>query len=128
MRLNKLFFIASALLVLVATASTSCRKKADTLVKIIVVDSQTNAVVAGASVRLEASPSMGQVQKPVNENFPMESITNAAGEALFNFNEVYQLGQAGVAILDIVVSYGSDNGTGVVKVEQEATTEETVFI
>ena len=38
------------------------------------------------------------------------------------------LGQAGVAILDIVVTSSSGNGVGVVKVEQEETTTESVFI
>ena len=128
MRLNKIFFIASALLILVATATTSCRKKADTLVKVIVIDSETNAVVAGASVTLEANPSSGQPPKEPSTLFPMVSASNTSGEAVFNLNEVYQLGQAGVAVLDIVVTSGAGNGVGVVKVEQEVTTEETVFI
>lgn len=128
MRLNKLFFIASALLILTATTVTSCRKKADTLVKVIVIDAETNAIVAGASVILEANPSSGQPPKEPSELFPMESTSNSSGEAVFNLNEVYQLGQAGVAILDIVVTSSSGNGTGVVKVEQEETTTESVFI
>ena len=128
MRLNKILFIASALLIVFATATTSCRKKADTLVKVIVIDSETNAVVSGASVTLEANPSSGQPPKEPSDLFPMVSSSNTSGEAVFNLNEVYQLGQAGVAILDIVVTSGSGNGVGVVKVEQEVTTEETVFI
>jgi len=125
MRLNKLFFIAGALLIL---GATSCRKKADTLVKVIVIDSETNAVVSGASVTLEANPSSGQPPKEPSTLFPMVSSSNTSGEAVFNLNEVYQLGQAGVAVLDIVVTSGIGNGVGVVKVEQEVTTKETVFI
>tara|TARA_B110000285_G_scaffold70069_1_gene80671 strand:+ start:4652 stop:5038 length:387 start_codon:yes stop_codon:yes gene_type:complete len=128
MRLNKLFFVAGALLILVATAVTSCRTKGDTLVKVIVMNSQTNTIVAGASVTLEATPSSGQPPKEPSALFPMVSTSNSSGEALFNLNEVYQLGQAGVAILDIVVTSGAGNGAGVIKVEQETTSKETVFI
>lgn len=127
MRLNKIFFIVSALLILVAT-TTSCRKKADTLVKVIVIDAETNMNVAGASVILEATPSAGQPPKEPSDLFPMESTSNSSGEAVFNLNEVYQLGQAGVAILDIVVTSASGNGIGVVKVEQEESVSEIVFI
>ena len=128
MRLNKIFFIVSALLILVATTTTSCRKKADTLVKVIVIDAETNMNVAGASVILEATPSAGQPPKEPSDLFPMESTSNSSGEAVFNLNEVYQLGQAGVAILDIVVTSASGNGIGVVKVEQEESVSEIVFI
>lgn len=127
MRLNKIIFIVSALLILVAT-TTSCRKKADTLVKVIVIDAETNMNVAGASVILEATPSAGQPPKEPSDLFPMESTSNSSGEAVFNLNEVYQLGQAGVAILDIVVTSASGNGVGVVKVEQEESVSEIVFI
>tara|TARA_B110000285_G_C15040681_1_gene571636 strand:- start:489 stop:872 length:384 start_codon:yes stop_codon:yes gene_type:complete len=127
MRLNKIIFIVSALLILVAT-TTSCRKKADTLVKVIVIDAETNMNVAGASVILEATPSAGQPPKEPSDLFPMESTSNSSGEAVFNLNEVYQLGQAGVAILDIVVTSASGNGIGVVKVEQEESVSEIVFI
>lgn len=128
MRLNKIFFIVSALFILVATTTTSCRKKADTLVKVIVIDAETNMNVAGASVILEATPSAGQPPKEPSDLFPMESTSNSSGEAVFNLNEVYQLGQAGVAILDIVVTSASGNGIGVVKVEQEESVSEIVFI
>ena len=128
MRINKLFFIASALLIIVATTTTSCRKKADTIVKVTVINALTNEAISGASVILEANPSSGQPPKEPSKLFPMESTSNTSGEAVFNLNEVYQLGQAGVAILDIVVSSGNGSGTGVVKVEQEVTTKESVFI
>lgn len=128
MRINKLFFLASTLLIVLAISTYSCRKKADTIVKIRVIDSETNAVVSGASVSLIATPSPDEPPKESSDLFPMTSTSNTSGEAVFNLNEVYQLGQAGVAVLDIEVSSNSGVGTGVVKVEQEVTTEESVFI
>ena len=58
----------------------------------------------------------------------MSGITNDQGRATFDFNDVYQLGQAGVAVLSIEVVAGSETGQGVIKVEQEQTTEEIVFV
>jgi hypothetical protein len=51
-----------------------------------------------------------------------------AGEAIFNFNEVYQLGQAGVAVLDIEVEKGLLTGQGIIKIEAETTSEQIIFI
>jgi fibrillarin-like rRNA methylase len=56
------------------------------------------------------------------------AYTNLAGVADFNFNDVYQLGQAGVAVLDINASLNNKSGKGIVKIEQETTSTETVFI
>ena len=46
----------------------------------------------------------------------------------FNFNDVYQLGQAGVGIFNIRAIKGQQDGIGIIKVEQETTSEETVFV
>jgi hypothetical protein len=56
------------------------------------------------------------------------TTTNGSGEAIFNFNDVYQLGQAGVAVLNIEAQKDGLTGQGIIKVEQETTSEETVFI
>ena len=126
MRLNKLF-ITAAIFLMASMAFVGCRKKADTIVKVYVRDSG-NVAVPSASVTLLATPSPDQPPKEPSDLFPMTTTTNSNGEAIFSMNEVYQLGQAGVAVLDIEVVYGSDTGSGVVKVEQEETTEEVVFI
>ena len=55
-------------------------------------------------------------------------MTDASGKATFNFNDVYQLGQAGVAVLNIDATKDGKTGQGIIKVEQEETSEETVFI
>lgn len=101
----------------------SCRKKDDTIAKIYVLD-QNNSRVAGATVELigESSGGNGTLRDP------KVATTNEQGEATFNYNDVYQLGQCGVAIFKIKASLGGAVGNGIIKVEQEETTEETVFI
>lgn len=111
------------ILLFVATIS-SCRKKEDTIAIIQVLDSSSQKV-AGASVTLKGE-STTTPQKPVAL---MRSITtNSEGEAHFNFNDTYQLGQAGVAVLNIEVEKDGNISKGIIKVEQETTSRETVFL
>ncbi|HLP57113.1 MAG TPA: hypothetical protein VK151_18885 [Fluviicola sp.] len=109
----------------VVFSSSGCRKKKDTIAKIYVLDT-TNSYVSGATVRVKGESTTSQG----NQNVILDktTTTNASGEATFNFNDVYQLGQAGVAVLNIEASYGPLVGQGIIKVEQETTSEETVFI
>ena len=103
----------------------SCRKKEDTIAKIYVLD-QNNSRVAGATVELigeeTGEPGHGSIRDP------KVATTNEQGEATFNYNDIYQLGQCGVAVFKIKASLGGAVGNGIIKVEQEETTEETVFI
>ena len=127
MKLNKILFLSIALMG--AVAFMGCNKKLDTIAKIYVLDANNN-VVSGASVKLMPQSTLPQ-GVPANideEHWPMETTTNTAGEATFNFNEIYQEGQAGVVVVDITVSNGSQIGKGVIKVDQETTSEETVYI
>ncbi|MNE12325.1 hypothetical protein D3C87_09990 [compost metagenome] len=104
----------------------SCRKKADTIAKIYVLD-QTNSRVAGATVKLVGEDTGGN-QPHGSLRDPKVATTNDKGEAIFNYNDIYQLGQSGVAVFKIEASLGGAVGNGIIKVEQEETTEETVFI
>lgn len=123
--MNKVFFISLVALVGVASFS-GCRKKKDTIAKVTVKD-DANAVVAGATVVLFGQPSSPEYQGQVVTIYDTTE-TNSSGVAVFNFNDVYQLGQAGVAVLDIHAFTGTAEGTGIIKVEEEVTTEETVYI
>lgn len=107
--------------------SLGCRKKKDTIVNIYVKNT-SNTLIEGAYVVLSASSSTttGGTLNPEWENF--KTYTNSAGVASFNFNEIYQLGQAGVAVAKIEASKNGNIGNGVVKVEQETTSVETVYI
>ena len=104
--------------------SSGCRKKKDTIA-IIYVRDVANQLVAGAQVVVYGQSTINQ---PANVVLYDTTLTNTSGEAKFNFNDVYQLGQAGVAVLNIEASFGAAIGEGIIKVEQEVTSEETVFI
>lgn len=105
-------------------SSTGCRKKKDTIAKIYVRDTNSDAVV-GAQVVLKGESTV--TPSPPVVLFDT-TTTNGSGEAIFNFNDVYQLGQAGVAVLNIEAQKDGLTGQGIIKVEQETTSEETVYI
>ena len=104
--------------------SSGCRKKVDTIA-IIHVKNAGDEPVAGAQVVLYGQSTINQ---PANVTLYDTTLSNSSGDATFNFNDVYQLGQAGVAILNIKAKLGSAVGNGIIKIEEEKTVEETVFI
>lgn len=110
-----------------ALPSLGCRKKKDTIVNIYVKNA-SNEFVAGATVRLVAEPTQGQNGAIMEEWQNFNTQTNSSGMASFNFNEIYELGQAGVAVANVEATKDGATGYGVVKVEQETTSEETVFL
>lgn len=126
MKLNRLFAITLFALIGFTTI-VGCRKKEDTIA-VVIVKNDANEAVAGATVKLKAEGTQTEPASINTDIFPMTATSNSSGQATFNFNEVYQLGQAGVAVLSIEVVSGSATGVGVIKIEQEETTEEIVFI
>jgi len=122
------FIKRSTLLVFVAlvgiTFSSGCRKKEDTIARVYVKD-ETNTLVADAKVILYGKSTTNQ---PSNVTLFDTAYTTTGGYADFNYNDVYQLGQAGVAVLDINASFSNKTGKGIIKIEQETTSTETVFI
>lgn len=125
--INKVF-VASVMALLIAPTFVGCRKKEDTIAKIY-VRGTSNEAISGATVELMPTSTTSTPGQSINtDHFPMTSTSNSAGEAIFNFNEVYQLGQAGVVVIDIDVQKGAATGQGIIKVDQETTTEEIVFI
>ena len=126
--MNKLFSTAIFAVAIagmgVVFSSSGCRKKKDTIAKIYVRDTM-NAPVIGARVVLKGESTV--TPSPPVVLFDT-TTTNGSGEAIFNFNDVYQLGQAGVAVLNIEAEKDALSGQGIIKVEQETTSEETVFI
>ena len=120
--MKKLFFITSILVFSISL--NSCRKKGDTIANIYVKD-ETNTSVSGAMVILYGT-NTGNTPQVVAVFDTM--YTNAAGLASFNFNDIYQLGQAGVAVLDIKAQKLNKIGRGIIKIEAETINEETIFI
>ncbi len=103
---------------------TSCRKKKDTIANIYVRD-DNNAVVDNAMVILYGTNTAGTPQQVAVFD---TAYTNSSGMATFNYNDLYQLGQAGVAVLDIKAQKQNKVGQGIIKIEAEKVNEETVFI
>lgn len=120
----KKYILLGALAIAAVIAFEGCQKKEDTIAKIYVRDAEM-LLVPDARVILFGTSTTNQPSSVVLFDTTM---TNSAGEAIFNLNEVYQLGQAGVAVLNIDVNKDTKNGQGIIKVEQETTSEETVYI
>jgi hypothetical protein len=111
-------------LVIFALPFTSCRKKGDTIANIYVKDEE-NLNVSGAMVILYGTNTSNNPQQVAVFD---TAYTNSAGLASFNYNDIYQLGQAGVAVLDIKAQKLNKIGQGIIKIEAETINEETVFI
>ncbi|WP_430405698.1 hypothetical protein [Fluviicola sp.] len=105
-------------------SSTGCRKKKDTIAYIYVLDAQ-NARVVGAEVVLKGESTVQNSPPVVLFD---TAYSDGSGVATFNFNDVYQLGQAGVAVLNIEARKDALSGEAIIKIEQEKENEETVFI
>jgi hypothetical protein len=121
--MKSLFFLCIVALVAVVSVS-GCRKKKDTLAHVY-VKNNTNQSVDNAMVVLYGTNTAGTPQQVAVFD---TSYTNVEGLATFNFNEIYQLGQAGVAVLDIKAQKLNQVGIGIIKIEAEKLNEETVVI
>lgn len=108
----------------VVFSSTGCRKKKDTTASIYVLDANNQRVV-GAQVVLKGESTVPNSPPVVLFD---TTLSDGAGVAYFNFNDVYQLGQAGVAVLNIEAKKDALSGEAIIKIEQEQENEETVFI
>ena len=121
--MNKIIFF-SALFIVATVAVSGCRKKKDTIANIYVKD-DNNILVDQAMVVLYGTNTAGTPQEVAVFD---TAYTNVEGMATFNYNDIYQLGQAGVAVLDIKAQKLNKSGAGIIKIEAETTNEETVFI
>lgn len=114
------------LLIAISLTSTlfSCRKKKDTIANIYVRD-ENDKIVENAMVILYGTNTAGTPQQVAVFD---TAFTNTSGLASFNYNDLYQLGQAGVAVLDIKAQKQNKTGKGIIKIEAEKINEEIVFI
>ncbi|MCC6599363.1 MAG: hypothetical protein IT223_01665 [Crocinitomicaceae bacterium] len=123
---TKLRLVFGILLLVSFVGITACKKDKDTVAIVRVINSD-GLPVPGATVRLFSSPS--ENPPPPNAlRFDEKSVTNGSGQATFNFTEFYKKGQSGFAVLDIEAYKGGLYGTGIIKVEEEATSEESVKV
>ena len=101
---------------------SSCNKTKDTTARITVRDKNSNLVI-GAWVRVFGNSTT------TNTSIINDSIqSDSKGEAIFNYNKIYKSGQAGVAVLDITGRKGALYGKGIIKIEQEKESTETIYI
>jgi hypothetical protein len=114
-------------LIFASLAVLGCKKKQDTIAKVYVYDWNNNPVI-GCTVVLKGESSESTVTKKITVGDTLR--TNSQGEAIFNLNEVYQLGQAGVAVLNVYASQQTTGAkaTGIIQVEAEKTTSVNVVL
>ena len=120
--MKKITLIGTLLLFFVIISS--CVNKEDTIAKIEIRDENNDVVEQAMVVLYGTSTCNCPSQVAVSDT----AYTNAAGIATFNYNEIYQLGQAGVAVLDINAYKANRFGQGIIKIEAEVTNEETIII
>lgn len=119
-------FFGTLMIVCLLFAINSCKKDKQTIATVLVVNADGEPV-PGASVRLYAVPS--ETPPPPNAiRFDTTQVTNGTGKVSFDFSEFYKKGQAGFAVLDMAASKGAESGEGIIKIEEEKTTEETITI
>lgn len=114
-------------LALIMITFSSCEKEKETIATITVRSDSQGTIVPGAQVHLFAvgSPDIPQINEI---RFDTTGFTNASGKVSFNFTEFYKAGQAGFVVLDIEASKGDLYGSGIIKIEEETTSEETVYV
>ncbi len=125
--MKKIYFFF--FLILFAQIFTSCRKKKETIAHIYVRD-ETDNPVNEASVILYGTSTGNPIggNGPGFGNFRDTVISSSSGLAVFNLSELYQSGQAGVAILDIKAFKFNKLGIGIIKIEPEKINEQTITI
>ena len=117
--------IISAVVLAMGLGLGACNKEKATKAEITVLDTAGHAM-AGAYVKLYANP-----VHPLQADFSRltkEGTTGSDGKVIFDYSEFYKRGQAGFAVLDILAKKDSLKGNGIIRIEEEQTTDETVVI
>lgn len=118
--------LANALpIVALALGSTACNKEKPTTV-IITVKEEDGTPVSDAYVRLFANPI--PPLKPDLTRMLKEGMTGSNGTVEFDYTGLYEQGQAGYAVLDILTYRDTMYAEGIIKVLEEETNEETLFM
>jgi hypothetical protein len=127
--MKKVLFILLA--IIVAQTFTSCRKKKDTIAHIYIRDEADNPV-EDATVVLKGTSTGEPFGTPEGTiglvTLKDTVLTNSSGLAVFNLSKIYQSGQAGAAILDIEAYKLNRSGDGIIKIEPETVSEQSVVI
>ncbi len=127
--MNKVIFKSVGIIVfglLLSTGFHSCKKESPTTARITVLDTG-GLVFPNAMVRLYPTPS---TTDPHGEILIDDTLyTGPDGDCIFDYTDMFNLGQAGFTVLDIEVTSGDSMlGEGIIKIVEEETTEDTVII
>lgn len=126
--MNKIIAKTGIIVMLVGFLSIgmfSCRKESPTVAVITVLDT-SGIAFPNAMVRLYPTPTINPHPGIIIDD---TLYTDNSGQATFDYTDMYNLGQAGFAVLDIEVRSGDTlYGTGIIKIEAEETSEETVIL
>lgn len=125
-RHSTLILFASCLALSLSFVLAGCKKDKETIATVKVVNEDGDPI-PGATVRLYSVPSEDE-PRPNELRFDTTQVTNGTGLVTFDFSEFYKKGQAGFVVLDIEAYKGSLNGDGIIKIEEETTTEEVIEI
>lgn len=124
-KLNPFRALTGALvLTLSAVAFTGCNKPKPTKA-LITVQLEDGTKVADAAVKLYADPAY-----PLGDpsRLDMEKRTDGGGLAEFDYSDFYKKGQSGFAVLDILCTYDTLVGKGIIKIEEEKDNRETITL
>lgn len=113
--------LAIAVVTLVAPG---CNKKDDTIA-IVFIEDQNGMPITGAYVKLKGTPSIPGGDPT---RLDQEMITDVAGQARFDYTDIYHQGQAGFAVMDIITYKDSLVGEGIIKIIEEEEVQETVTL
>jgi len=102
-------------------ALQSCFKVDETIASVTVLNA-AGTPVPGAEVHLFKFGNDGPAR------FDTTQFTNGSGIASFNFSDFYEAGQSGFAVLDVEVTKGSLLGSGIIKIEEQETSEEIILV
>ena len=118
------FFTRCLVFGLLVAFTSSCNPEEDTIAIITVVD-QDDIPIEGASVRLFANPNF-PTGDPTRLN--MEGVTDALGQATFDYTDFYKKGQSGFAVLDIAAVKDTLTAEDIIKILEEEVNEKKVFL
>lgn len=118
------FYRYLPLLFVLAASIASCKKEEPTIAVVRTV-TELGLPVEGALVRLYPEPSDIQANELIEE---VETLTDAAGEAVFDFSDSYEQGQAGFAVLNIEATIDTFVVDGIIKIDPEVTSEQVIVM
>lgn len=118
--------LTSALMVAVLSfVLPACNKEKPTTVVITVKDAD-GSPVSDAYVKLYANPAVPL--KPDLTRMLKEGMTKANGTVEFDYTDLYEQGQAGYVVMDILTFRDTMYAEGIIKVLEEETNEETLIM